>query len=184
MATRGTILVTDTKIDYAHAKNSKTLLNKIASSKRCQFIFNMHNSGDMLLNHLQEIANDKAFKYYWQYGNTEVIATNILVQLISRYNKKIDKWNNIGKYNHHGVQLTDDYFVDSEYIYWFDWYNKELKQYETHWSFGDEYNRVWTIDKLTLLKTIPLEIEKICNIDFNYDKHFSFNSYYYINIPK
>ena len=41
MATRGTILVTDTKIDYAHAKNSKTLLNKIANSKRCYYYTNI-----------------------------------------------------------------------------------------------------------------------------------------------
>ena len=183
MATRVTIIVTDSKIDYANAKNSKTLLGRITnSSNRVRYIFNMYDSGDLLFEHLKEITSDKAFKYYWQYGNTEVIATNVLIQLIGQYNKKIDKWNNIGKYNHHGVHMADNYYVDSEYIYWFDWYNKELKQYETHWDFGDEINRYWEIDKLTLLETIPLEVEKICDIDFDYDRHFGFNSYYYADV--
>ncbi len=176
MATRGCLLITNGDIKYPNAKRSETLLKRIMESDDHQVIFNMWDSGDLLFNYLKDIVETKSFKYYWQYGDVNSISTNLLVQLINEYNRKPNKYDNIGL-NHYRVHFSDDYYVDSEYMYWFDWHNKELKQYKCHWTFEPD----WDIKSLELMDTVKLDIENIPL--YNFDKTgYNFNSYYYAEI--
>ena len=167
MATRGTILITNKPFRFAEAKKTKTLLKSIADDNETKFIYNHYDSGDTLTETLKEIISTKSFKHYWQFSDLETIQTNILVWLINKYNEEKSKYDNL-EINHDGVHITDNYYVDSEYIYWFDVYNRKLRKYETHWNIMNGASAMeWDIDCLKLMETIDIPVEKVSCYNFD-----------------
>lgn len=160
MATRGMIVFTNEDFGrYANAKNTTKLLKCISESDSSKWIFNMFDS-DKLLDKLMKLIEKDSFKYYWQYGDTVDIMNIsfvLLTNLLSEDNEK--NGFNLDLYLHRNF-ITDNYYVDSEYIYWFDWFNKELKKYECSWTDLESIND-WDIESLKLVECVDIPVEKI-----------------------
>lgn len=165
MATRGTILITNKEFRYSEAKTSKTLLKTISDDEDTKFIYN-HYDSNTLIDDLKEIIGTNAFKHYSYYNDLFQIQTQLTVALITKFNNETEsKYNNLGNLNHYGVHITDNYYIDSEYIYWFDMANKELKMYETVWTFEPS----WDIECLKLKQVVDLPREYVYSLRFDDD---------------
>lgn len=147
MATRGTILITRKKVQYADAKESKTLLGRITASKDVTFVYNHYDSYN-LGEIFKKLAKNLIFQAYIQ-TDTKMIQKALAAHLVVYYNHI---YPNLPKSNH-GVDVQDCYNVDSEYMIWIDLHNNVIRYYETTWTFDPE----WEIEKLKLIETIPIK---------------------------
>lgn len=147
MATRGTILITREKVQYANAKESKTLLNRIVNSKDVAFVYNHYDSYN-LGKIFKNLAKNLIFQAYIQTG-TKIIQKALAAHLVVYYNYI---YPHLPK-SSHGVYVQDYYNIDSEYMIWIDLHNNVIRFYETKWTFDPE----WDIEKLKLIETIPIK---------------------------
>lgn len=161
MATRSTIIISNCNVNknIANAKKTTKLLKCLGEKDDVGYIFKMYNSGNF--EEIKEIVNDINFKYYWQYGNVQDLTSIFFVLLTHNQNAKpIDGYNKELTHYLHRCFITDNYFIDSEYIFWIDWYGKKLRIYETRWTdvLGGED---WDIKSLKLLECVDIPTEQI-----------------------
>lgn len=164
MATRSTIIISNTDIpkNIREAKKTKTLLKCLGKKSEYEvgYIFKMYDSYDF--DFIKDIANNQNFQYYWQYGDIQSLISIFMVLLTLKSNEKMTKEvkdeMNIDMYLHRN-HISNGYYVDSEYIFWFDNRNKKLNIYKTVWTDIDK--DYWDIESLILLESIDLPLKNI-----------------------